>query len=442
MKFSIIIPTHRRHKEILQLLISIGQQKTDGIHFDVIVVSNLSDVALEKNLKKQSWPFPLHILTVGAIGVNKARNLGLAKAHSPWVYFLDDDIILANPHHLTQLISIAKENAAVAIGGEYSLSQNVKTIDKVYHQISMSWLKRPGSVVSLVGGNTLYKRDAIREELLFNEDITFGGAETELNLRLQKANYTLFLSPDLAVEHRTQLTFMDLAYKGLRQGMGHSIHQTILPQFDLIASRALEFKTSDFNASKGQYLIGRCYYAVYRFFFNIGYRHGVKSQSTLFSYPVFIKCFISEVLPWPLSTSAYTPHPDAIPIHLKSKPTIALNEIFHWYRANILWKIPHFIRWKIIDFTIHFVRWKIIHVLIEKIHRYLNFLKWNILNPILWHALPVAATYFTYFLWYLSPFNTIGLRVPYDIFCNRLESLWKRPNLSVNLATQDQRNSK
>jgi hypothetical protein len=50
-----------------------------------------------------------------------------------------------------------------------------------------------GEAINFIGGNTLYNKKILSHLLLFNEYITFGGAETELNLKLFQAGMPMML---------------------------------------------------------------------------------------------------------------------------------------------------------------------------------------------------------------------------------------------------------
>ena len=53
MLASIIIPTHRRHRPVLNLLSSLENQDFPKNEFEILIISNLPDPSLRKQIEKQ-----------------------------------------------------------------------------------------------------------------------------------------------------------------------------------------------------------------------------------------------------------------------------------------------------------------------------------------------------------------------------------------------------
>ncbi len=385
MDLSLVIPTHNRHENVLLLLDSIREQDLGATVIEVIVVSNLKDQVLEKKLKAHKVPTSLY--STGKIGVNAARNLGVQKAQSKNIYFLDDDVLLKNPKHLQHLLAVSKEHQSMAaIGGSYLLSKKAGLVDEIYHQISTAWMNKKSTY--LLGGNTLYHLDSIRIPFHFNEGIIFGGSETELNLRLHNSGHEFLFLESLNIEHDTHLNAFSLSKKALRQGMGRSFHESIVPKsFWSVDTNSSQDILSRYQHSKILYYSALCHLALYEFFFHVGYRHGKKENNGPLSLNVVFTSMLETFFQVDSDKILYVPNPDATPFHQKAFPSLKFKEFHHWTKANIWWKIPNFIFWK---------------------------------------AVPPLVTVFVCALWTLIPFNTIGLRVPYDRAINRFERLFKK----------------
>lgn len=238
MNLTIVIPTHNRNHDVSNLLDSLLKQELSDLVIEVLVIGNLHDSHLEKIVQsyKHKSHFFIKYFFAGRIGVNSARNKGIEKAQSSKIYFLDDDVLIRNPTHLKTLCNFSNTNPEIAaIGGSYCLPQNVKTVDSVYHAICTSWLKEGnqkngGHRFHLVGGNTLYIKDLLQDRLHFNEKITFGGSETELNLKLHMAGDKYLFDESLNIEHSTHLNATSLIKKAIRQGMGRCFHEMVVPE--------------------------------------------------------------------------------------------------------------------------------------------------------------------------------------------------------------------
>lgn len=394
MNLTLVIPTHKRNRELAVLLNSLFAQSTDDLLIELVIVSNLPDPQLVvqlKDLEKQS-KFSIRYFCVGKVGVNSARNLGLSNARSQKIYFLDDDVVLKNPEHLKLLLELAVSNPGIAaIGGSYNLPAVVSLIDEVYHTICTSWLKagtgNSKKMIYLVGGNTLYNRELLGEQLKFNEQITFGGAETELNLRLHVAGYHFLFQDSLNLEHATHLNAFSLIKKAIRQGMGRSFHEQIVPKnFWTVDTTNPHFFLEKLCKQKTMYLFATGYLFLYDFFFHVGYRHGKKEKNGPLSWSTLLTCSLQTFLQVKADEILFIPNPKAKPFHQQAYPSFKFRELHHWFKGNIWWKIPNYLFWRIMPFV---------------------------------GAIVVCAVGLFF------PFNTIGLRTPYNRAFDAIENFIK-----------------
>lgn len=226
MLASIIIPTHRRHSHLLNLLDSLTNQDISLRELEVIIVSNLSDPRLKNLLKRKVHPsLSYQYFEVGNLGVNRARNLGLSKAQGKYLFFLDDDCFVSRPQYLKKGIELLERWPEVsAVGGPYTLRAKSNLVEQVYNSICRQWLedsvRKSGYTVNLVGGNMVFRRSVFAGDLRFNEEIVFGGAETELHARLVQQGYRLRYEPNFTVEHHLHLNLQQFFFKAFWQGFG------------------------------------------------------------------------------------------------------------------------------------------------------------------------------------------------------------------------------
>ncbi|MEA9354992.1 glycosyltransferase family A protein [Bacteriovorax sp. PP10] len=423
MNLTVVIPTHNRNLDVSHLLDSLLKQDLSGLLIEVLVIGNLYDPLLEKLVQSfgQKSHFPIKYFFAGRIGVNSARNIGIEKAESLKIYFLDDDVLIRSPQHLSTLyhLSIAHPNIA-AIGGSYHLPEHTRLIDTIYHAICTSWLKEGNQKngtnrFHLVGGNTLYNKELLEKRLHFNEQITFGGSETELNLKLHVAGDRYLFTDSLDIEHSTHLNIISLINKAIRQGMGRCFHEIIVPEIFWSADNhnpALFLKPT--LVTRLDTFMAGFYFALYDFFFHVGYRHGKRQKNGQLSFIAILVCTFQTFFQINSDQVLYLPNSQAKSFHMQDSPALKFREIYHWVKANIWWKICYYLSPKTILHFLKHVGWMISHFIMKCF----NFTVWRIV-PIVGSIVICSIT--TFF-----PFNTIGLRVPYNNAFNALEDFLKR----------------
>lgn len=219
MKADIVIPTTGAYNSIKRVLSSI--EALDGSRLkNVILVFDSDDVTAGLDLKH---PYlSLLVFKNPKKGVNAARNLGLAHADSEVVIFLDDDCEIVDKSFVNKHLEAHRFNdEAAAIGGGYKASSLKNVWSKVYSLVQQLWISQgqepEGKNSHLLGGNVSYKKSVIAQ-FLFNEEIRFGGAETELHKRLADAGYPLVFHPDLLVNHHVRLSLFGFLKRAYLQG--------------------------------------------------------------------------------------------------------------------------------------------------------------------------------------------------------------------------------
>jgi glycosyltransferase involved in cell wall biosynthesis len=421
MNLTVVIPTHNRNHDVSHLLDSLLKQELSGLLIEVLVIGNLHDPHLEKlvqSFEKKSH-FSIKYFFAGCIGVNSARNIGIEKAESLKIYFLDDDVLIRNPQHLSILYQLATAHPNIAaIGGSYNLPKNTRLIDTIYHAICTSWLKEGNHQddrFHLVGGNTLYNKELLQTRLHFNEQITFGGSETELNLKLHVAGDKYLFNESLDIEHSTHLNAISLIKKAIRQGMGRCFHEVIVPETFWSADNhnpALFLKPMP--VTRLDIFMADFYFALYDFFFHVGYRHGKRQNNGPLSFTAALICIFQTFFQINSDQVLYLPNSQAKSFHLKDSPALKFREIYHWIKANIWWKVCYYLSPKTILHFLKHVGWMISHFIMK------------CFNFTVWRIVPIAGSIVICSMTTFFPFNTIGLRVPYNNAFNALEDFLKR----------------
>lgn len=222
LSLSIIIPTHNNSAGVGSLIESINRFPPKYV-YEIIVVSNYFDKDLKKDISCFNYTKYLY---VGALGVNKARNLGLNNSNFPYVYFFDDDCTIDDQNFFEILVDkIQNRVLPVSIlGGVYRNYPTASPISSAYIELQNQWL-RSGKVNSkngsafLLGGNCGGTKSVFLE-LVFDDTIIYGGSETELFLRAYFQGVNIYMFDDLVVTHRTKLNLIQLINKARKQARG------------------------------------------------------------------------------------------------------------------------------------------------------------------------------------------------------------------------------
>ena len=298
MTLSIIIPTYKRADQAAKLLDSIAEQEFPYEDLQVLLISNLRDKKLRKQIPHwRSLFFDFKYKEVGDVGVNKARNMGIRFAGGDILYFLDDDCLLPNKHHLQSLILEHKQNpSAIGIGGGYKSMEFLYGSEKFYHEHSQKWIEdfvsSQKETSQLVGGNASYKRGVFDKGFYFDPLIIFGGSEESFNQSLKKESYTLLYSEKLWVFHLIKLKWFSLAKKSFGQGFGlftsrYQSGQTI---------QSLQNMKTDWAFSVGKFSF---YPFIYTLFFKLGYFWGASffiKKNFIFRFFYFVLLLIKSRL--------------------------------------------------------------------------------------------------------------------------------------------------
>jgi glycosyltransferase involved in cell wall biosynthesis len=279
LALSLVVPTHRRADQLENLLRSLNQQDFPKDQYEILVVSNFTDPETRRvtELFKNDLPL-LRYFELGQRGVNASRNYGLELAASELVYFLDDDCELEVAHHLKTIVELHRNFPdATAIGGGYLLPPGSSIAAQAYHQVSWQWMSPSISKWTeswrLVGGNVSYKKARLDAAgIRFDPEIIFGGAETEMHLRLEADRHQGVLHPEIFLRHRCEVSLKNLISKGLRQGRTAGRFSSA----SLFSSKVLATKRSETAASETFFRLWLIafYHFLYRTAFDWGFDFG------------------------------------------------------------------------------------------------------------------------------------------------------------------------
>jgi GT2 family glycosyltransferase len=134
-----------------------------------------------------------------------ARNLGVARAATPYVAFADDDSWWA-PGALDRAVAVLDAHPRLAVLAARVLVGDAEALDPVCEAMSSSPLGMPAdlpgpSVLGFVACGAVVRRDAFLAAGGFDDVVFFFGEEERLALDLAAAGWGLAYVPEVTVHH-------------------------------------------------------------------------------------------------------------------------------------------------------------------------------------------------------------------------------------------------
>lgn len=247
LRFSVVINTLNRASHLRVALQSLQYLRHDS--YEVIVVNGPSKDDTEAVMAE--YADRIRIGRLDEANLSKSRNIGIAMARGEIVCFLDDDAT-PEPDWLNALGAVYERDAKIgAVGGyirdhsgvnfqakvlvcdRYGDSEAFESFDDASHIDNT-----PGSwqYFSQTGCNSSFRRDALLEVGGFDEEFAYFLDETDVNLRIRDAGWTITIAPDAEVHHkyapshlrdhkrvpsRLYLPLRSKAYFAVRHALGH-----------------------------------------------------------------------------------------------------------------------------------------------------------------------------------------------------------------------------
>ena len=244
LRCSVVIPTWQRAGLLRGTLGSLVRQSCRG--FDVIVVSDGEDEALQELARNFETDFPLRwIFHPQNRGQAAARNTGAREADGEVLLFLDDDTPADQElvaRHLSHHFAGA-ENCRLAVAGKISEDRCEPFSRYVNRRLQEGWERALQGFADKYAESGAASADegfegivsfglncSIRREVFlgsggFNESLRITDEDTELGLRLHHAGVLFVFDPAAVVTHRST---KDLAnyFRGCWGASGaHDVHR-------------------------------------------------------------------------------------------------------------------------------------------------------------------------------------------------------------------------
>lgn len=240
MKFSVIIPTYNRERELNKLLETIFNQTLQPSEVIIMDDGNLPFEFIQKqkekfNEKGIEFIYYKKDHSKERRGLSESKNIGLKLAKNEIVFILDDDVELEK-NFFEEIMKIWEENKdnekLIGVGG-WVKNQRKKTIfENIFNKIfglssKIAWdinnvgyqvwnpdIKTPTKCFYIEGCLSSFRKKEFEKLGYF---LTFSGGRTALEdiefcLRAKKSGYYFFINPNAKAMHKKSKTSREKAF--------------------------------------------------------------------------------------------------------------------------------------------------------------------------------------------------------------------------------------
>ena len=154
------------------------------------------------------------------------RNAAVAAVATPWIAFLDDDVI-AEDDYFRQLETICRLSPAAVVQGVPFLCSNAYNVlarleARNYEQGFAAYHDRTMNTVRVIDARNLVMTTQTAKAFPFDEGLLFAGEGQELGRRLEQAGVRMGYCDTLRVRHHNRDTVFSLAIQKFMHGRGRA----------------------------------------------------------------------------------------------------------------------------------------------------------------------------------------------------------------------------
>jgi glycosyltransferase involved in cell wall biosynthesis len=234
-RIAVIVCTHNRYDTLGDTLRSLESQSLPSAAFEVLVIDNSTDLAAQKKFWRLQKPAPnCRVITEAVPGLSRARNIGLRRAASSLVAYIDDDAVAA-PDWLKILVDMFDTTPGCGIAGGPVMPV------WLYPGREPDWLhpwqrgfltivdrgpgrRRLGEGEWLAGTNIAFRRDLLERCGGFNEGLgrignsLLSNEELEVSHKIAAAGFSTWYDENARVLHRIHANRVSQAWFRRRAG--------------------------------------------------------------------------------------------------------------------------------------------------------------------------------------------------------------------------------
>ena len=170
------------------------------------------------SLIQEHFPSPRFLFLPKGSALYKMRNLAFQHLKSSYIYFLDEDVILENPSHLSHLVQLHKrQGQKTVIGAGYLEAEGCSFWGRSYNWISRLWVKN--QIDFIPAGNLSVKTEKpFRARFYTSNPFGFGGEEMFFLHTLKEEGHKILCSKELSAPHLAQHNFIIFIKRAWIQG--------------------------------------------------------------------------------------------------------------------------------------------------------------------------------------------------------------------------------
>ncbi|MDE0092223.1 MAG: glycosyltransferase family A protein [Oligoflexia bacterium] len=173
------------------------------------------------SLIKRSFPFSKILFLKEEQPLCEMRNLAFEHLNSPYLYFIDEDIILEDFHHLSRLIELHQQYPELTVlGGSYLNHPNSTFWGNCYNWIVRLWVKahKTSDHKDFVPAGNLSVKHRKTFQARFYTPCGFGAEELYFLKELHQRGLMSYADKALDVPHLAQHTFRDFIQRAWLHG--------------------------------------------------------------------------------------------------------------------------------------------------------------------------------------------------------------------------------
>ncbi|MCX5714297.1 MAG: glycosyltransferase [Candidatus Omnitrophica bacterium] len=210
-KVSIITVNFNGRKYLRSFFLSLSNLNYTKSKIEVIFVDNASTDGSVEYVRKR---FPkVKIIKNKVNNYCKALNLGFGASRAPYCALLNNDV-KTDKNWLVELVKVMLKEKNIAVAGSKILTADGKIQNAAhYERPNFYWGERGAGeekikfdkleeVPSLCGAAVLYKKEAVIQAGLFDEDFVIYGEDVDMSFRLREKGYKLYFVPTSIVYHK------------------------------------------------------------------------------------------------------------------------------------------------------------------------------------------------------------------------------------------------
>ena len=223
---SVVVSCKGLLKNLKKNLLALSRQNLDQEFWDAIFIfkeeQKHSDCIF---LIKDYFPSSKFLFLPKGKPLYEMRNLSFQHISSPYIYFIDEDVILNDPRHLNLLIELHKRFPKVTvIGGSYLDHPDCTFLGRSYNWIARLWTKNQKNFVP--AGNLSIKTNKTFQARFYSPGkFDFGGEEVYFLQAIGSEGHQSLWQTELDANHLAFHSFKDFVKRAWFHGSSLAFEQ-------------------------------------------------------------------------------------------------------------------------------------------------------------------------------------------------------------------------